>query len=172
MSELSGLNWVKRFPGSNSTTDLIPSFRTNLESFLTALSTVGASVHISSTLRPPERAYLMHYAWGIARDAVNPSTVPRMAGVDVEWVHKLPDGTIDLDKSKQAAEEMIGPSGYNMVQRAVLKSRHTEGRAVDMNISWRGNLDIKKKMALKCRSIRNPEMELMRVCTPLELVMV
>lgn len=156
MSELSGLIWVRRFPGSNSTTDLIPSFRTNIDSFLTVLRTAGANVHISATLRPLERAYLMHYAWGIARDAVNPSTVPRMAGVDIEWVHKLPDGTINLDKSKQAAEEMIGPNGYNMVQRAALKSRHTEGRAVDMNISWRENLFIKKKDGSEVLIITEP----------------
>lgn len=145
MSELSGLIWVGRFPGSNSASDLIPSFRTNLESFLAALKAAGASIHISATLRPPERAYLMHYAWGIARDSINPSTVPSMPGVDIEWAHRLPDGTIDSAKSKQAAEEMIGPSGYNMVQRAALTSRHTEGRAVDMNISWKESLVIKKK---------------------------
>ncbi|UJP05318.1 MAG: hypothetical protein LZF61_10880 [Nitrosomonas sp.] len=145
MRELSGLIWVRRFPGSNKTADLTPTFKTNVESFLIALRTAGANIHISATFRPPERAYLMHYAWEIARNGVNPATVPGMPGVDIEWAHKLSNGTIDLVKSKQAAEEMIGSSGYNMVQRAALKGRHMEGRAIDMNITWNESLIIKQK---------------------------
>lgn len=32
--------------------------------------------------------------------------------------------------------------GYGIVFPPVLKSRHTEGNAIDMNISWQGNLTI------------------------------
>ncbi|EGT4328310.1 peptidoglycan-binding domain-containing protein, partial [Cronobacter sakazakii] len=87
MKELSGAAWVNKFQGSASTETLSYPFRTNVEQFLAALRQAGAVVTIAATLRPPERAYLMHWCWKISRGLVKASDVPPMAGVDIEWDH-------------------------------------------------------------------------------------
>ena len=38
-----------------------------------------------STRRSKERAYLMHYAWGIAQGQISPAAVPQMYGIDIRW---------------------------------------------------------------------------------------
>jgi hypothetical protein len=136
VKEQSGLIWISKFPGSNELTDLAPTLREAVEAFITALSAAGAKVSINATFRPPGRAYLMHYAWLIAREHMNPTTVPIMKGVDIEWVHRKTTGAVDRVKSRSSAESMVGSIGYDMVFRAALTSRHTEKRAIDMNISW------------------------------------
>lgn len=145
MKEPSGLAWVSRFPGTNKTSDLTPAFKAAAEAFIDAVRAAGATVKISATFRPPERAYLMHHAWAIARENVDPASVPPREGVDIDWVHRTAAGAADLAKSKRAAEDMVGPGGYNMVHIAALFSHHTEKRAIDMNIGWSGNLAVKKK---------------------------
>jgi len=137
---LSGPQWVSQFRESTSTDDLVDPFRGNVNRFLAALSTAGATVSIATTLRPPERAYLMHYSFRIAREALDPATVPAMAGVDIQWVHPGANGATDLAASRNAAEQMV--QAYGIVFRPALSSRHTEGNAIDMDISWQGNLTI------------------------------
>ena len=51
---LSGPQWVSQFRESTSTDDLVDPFRGNVNRFLAALSTAGATVSIATTLRPPE----------------------------------------------------------------------------------------------------------------------
>jgi hypothetical protein len=143
MSELSGVAWCSRFPGSSSTADLTAAFKNAAELFIGALRTAGATVAVTATYRPPERAYLMHHAWRISKQDVDPTTVPSMAGVDINWVHVDAMGVPDRAKSKAAALAMV--NGYGMVFIAALTSRHTEKRAVDMTISWAGTLKIKNK---------------------------
>lgn len=138
---MSGSSWVSQFPNSTSTADLADGFRQNAESFISAMETAGATVDVSSTLRPPERAYLMHYSYAIAKEGLDPAQVPAMAGVNIDWVHKKADGSADLAASKTAAAQMV--SGYGIVFKPALTSRHTEGHAIDMTISWSGNLNIK-----------------------------
>jgi hypothetical protein len=138
--ELSGPAWVARFPGSSKPVDCVQPFRGNLERFLAALKAASAQVAITSTLRPPERAYLMHYAWAIAKNGLSPASVPAMAGVEIEWSHRDTNGSLDLPKSRAAALAMV--QGYGLKVQAVLKSRHTEGRAVDMDVTWQGTLTI------------------------------
>ncbi len=133
--ELSGPQWVSRFPGSRSIFDTKPPFLDKLSKFHQALSDAGANITISATFRPPERAYLMHFAFAIAREGFNPRAVPPMAGVNIQWFHG------DVASSKSAAEQMV--RGYTMAHRAALHSRHTEGLAIDMTISWSGILKIK-----------------------------
>ena len=65
--ELSGLAWVPRFPTSKSTDSLVDGFRQKCEAFLAALADAGATVSTSATLRPPERAYLMHWSFVVRR---------------------------------------------------------------------------------------------------------
>ena len=65
---LSGSEWEKMFPPSKSLSDLNPAFALNIAGFIAAVEAGGASVNIISTLRPRERAYLMHYSWRIANE--------------------------------------------------------------------------------------------------------
>ncbi|MBP2167018.1 hypothetical protein J2125_000210 [Erwinia toletana] len=137
MRQLSGAPWVQQFQGSTSSQTLSYPFRTYVEQFLSALKQAGAKVTISATLRPPERAYLMHWSWKISRRLVRPSEVPVMAGVNIEWDHK------NDAKSLQAANAMVAAYGMTGLHVApALRSRHTEGKAIDMNISWSGDLNI------------------------------
>ena len=78
-SEPSGKVWVGRFRGSSSTADLDVDFKEPVERCLVALAAAGAAVRISATYRPPERAYLVHHAWNIARtkSGKRPSDVRR-----------------------------------------------------------------------------------------------
>jgi len=139
---LSGAQWVFKFPTTSSLDDLVEPFRTNAKRFISALRAAHATVTISDTLRPPQRAYLMHFSFAIARQGVDPASVPPMAGVDIQWVHANAAGQADPAASKQAAEQMV--SGYGIVFQPVLNSRHTEGKALDMDVSWQNNLVIAK----------------------------
>lgn len=130
-NELSGSQWVTRYPTSTSISDLISPFREHVEAFISALQAAGATVSVNATLRPPERVYLMHYSYSIANGA-DPSGVPAMAGVAIDWVHHDSSGGVDLSASKSAAQDMA--SGYDIAYPPALSSRHTEGRAVDMTV--------------------------------------
>ena len=138
---LSGAQWVALYPTSTSVSDLELDFRTSLNNFLAALNASGASYTIAATLRPPERAYLMHWSYRIARESYDPRQVPAMAGVNIDWVHKRPNGSYDETASRSAANAMT--TSYGTVYRPSLTCRHTEGRAVDMNINWSGTLRIR-----------------------------
>jgi len=124
---LSGANWVNKFPTSNSVDDLSGIFKTDVQNFLAAIKAAGGSVTISATYRPPERAYLMHYAWEIANKKISPKKVPPMNGVNIQWDHG------NDAESIRAAKEMV--QGYHMRHWATLTSKHTERAAIDMTIS-------------------------------------
>jgi hypothetical protein len=135
--KLSGAAWVSEFADSQSTSDLKAPFGASVDRFIAAMEEAGASVAIGTTLRPLKRAYLMHYAWRIAKKEIKAGDVPAMTNVDIEWVHPSDAASI------QAAADMV--SGYNIVAKPALNSRHTEGRGIDMTISWSGTLTISKK---------------------------
>ena len=137
---VSGLDWVHQFPTSSSPDDLAEPFRSAAKSFLAALSDAGAAVSIADTLRPPQRVYLMHWSFLIANATVNPAKVPLMTGVDIQWVHTDTAGNPDPVASKSAAQSMV--KAYGIVFTPAVTSRHTQGLAIDMNISWTGNLTI------------------------------
>jgi len=147
--EPSGPAWAARFPGSADPNACVEPFRTNLKAFLGALAAAAASTHISATFRPPERAYLMHWCWKIANSDVLPQDAPPMVGVNIEWVHTDGTGQPDVTKSRSAAKQMV--TAYGLVAQPALQSRHTEGRAVDMDISWSADLDIKTKAGTTTR---------------------
>jgi hypothetical protein len=137
-TELSGPQWVARFPGSKNIQDLQPGFKTKVEKFINALKAAGAQVTISATKRPEERAYLMHWSWMIAKGGYDASKVPPRAGVNINWWHG------DQAKSQAAAQQMVNGYGINNLQVAPsLTSRHIEGNAIDMSISWSNSLKIK-----------------------------
>lgn len=133
MPQLSGPIWVNRFPTSTSVGDLSATFATAVGDFIASLRAGGAGISIAATLRPPERAYLMHVAWRIGREQLDAEDAPAMAGVDIDWVHRDRRGRADATASRAAALGMVGL--YGIVHRPALSSRHTEGRAIDMTIS-------------------------------------
>ncbi len=132
---LSGKAWTTRFPTSRQIEDLASPFRERVAAFVGALQAAGARVKISATLRPPERAYLMHWAWRISEEGFLPEDVPAMPGVQIEWRHPTPE------QSVLAARAMVNT--YSLVRVAELDSRHCQGRAIDMTISWRWRLKIR-----------------------------
>ena len=139
-SSLSGAQWAKKFPGSADIAASAPNFAHALKGFVDAMRHAGAQVEITATFRPPERAYLMHYAWRIAHEGLHPQDVPPKAGVEIDWVHRDAAGAPDLKRSRNAALDMV--ASFGLVTRAALQSRHTDGCAVDMTIGWNGELRI------------------------------
>jgi hypothetical protein len=151
---LSGPSWVSLYPTSKSINTLDPSFRSNVQAFLDALIEAKASVQITATTRPRERAYLMHYSWCIWRhwNRINPAAIPAFvprgseSRIDIEWLHKTPTGLPDLAATYNAAQAMV--RGYGIGRLRVppaLTSNHIAGKAIDMIISWKGDLSIKEK---------------------------
>ncbi len=140
INELSGAAWVARYPTSTSTADLTGAFQGNANSFIAALQAAGATVNISATYRPAKRAFLMHYSYKVAKGLITPESVPALDGVKICWAHRKANGDLDLAASKTAAQAMV--SAYGIVYAPALQSRHTEGTAVDMTISWSGTLTI------------------------------
>jgi hypothetical protein len=151
--ELSGIAWVGRFPTSKSTQTLVDGFRQKCEAFLAALADAGAVVDISATLRPPERAYLMHWSFVITTGEVEPIDVPPDAGVEIEWVHRKANGSPDAAASRAAAAAMV--QGYAIAHRPSLTSLHIFGKAIDMSVAWDGALNIKQKNGTK-KTIGSP----------------
>lgn len=136
MTQPSGRVWCARFPTSSSVADLAEPFRTSVSHFLAALKVAGAQCSIAATFRPPERAYLMHWAWLIAQGDVLPGAVPPMAGVDIDLTHGG-----DVAAARAAAREMV--AGYAIRYQPSLTSHHCKRRAIDMTISWDGVLNIR-----------------------------
>ena len=134
---LSGREWVNQFPTSRSLDDLKPPFRAPAKAFVAALQAAGATVKINATLRPPERGFLMHWAFMIARMGFSAAKVPADSNIDINWVHATAMG------SKQAAEEMV--VDYGIARMPSLTSLHYQGLAIDMSVSWTGALTIKNK---------------------------
>lgn len=138
--ETSGTAWAARFPTSVSTADLVQPFLDNVDEFVGALRAGNATVGIAATLRPPERAYLMHYSYRIGHQGLDPETVPDYPGVDICWTHRDANGGLDAAASTAAARAMV--NAYGIQFPPALQSRHTQGRAIDMAIAWNGYLAI------------------------------
>jgi len=147
----SGSHWCAFFPTSQSTSDLSPIFRGNVERFLNALNRAGAYVVISATLRPRNRALLMHMSWRVANGLITPQEATQRCAngvvvanqstvIPINWVHNDPEGEYSEAASLQAAREM--KNNYRLVHQPSLNSIHMEGNAIDMNISWSGTLTI------------------------------
>lgn len=138
--ELSGTQWVNRFPGSTSVDDLLDPFKSNFKNFHAALISAGAATRIATTFRPKERAYLMHWCYEIANKNHKPQKIPAMDGVPIEWDHS------DDTQSISAANAMLIAFGMLELRIApALHSMHEKGEAVDMQITWTGDLEITQK---------------------------
>ena len=138
--ELSGAAWVDRFPGKKDIDSCEGEFKSNITAFKAALDEAKADVKINATYRPPERAYMMHWSWEIVNNAADPKSIPSMEGVNINWDHS------DNQKSIKAAKEMVNGFEIGTLKTApALDSRHTHREAIDMIISWTGDLVIKNK---------------------------
>jgi hypothetical protein len=147
---LSGEYWISKFPGSKDIDDLESTFQENVKSFIKALRSANAIIEITSTFRPPERAYLMHWSWKIVKENYDAKQIPSMDGVNINWWHG------DQESSKQAAQKMVDLYGINNLEIVpALNSMHIERKAIDMKISWEENLIIKEKDGTE-RTISTP----------------
>lgn len=140
----SGAQWCDEFPGSIALEDLLEPFRSKAAAFIDAMRGAGASVMVSATFRPPERAYLMHFCCLVAgyRDKakvfhqIAPGDVPPMAGVDIDWTCGGDPGA-----ARSAAVAMV--KAYEIAYPAALVSNHTRRLAVDMTIKWQGSIIVR-----------------------------
>ena len=125
--DLSGAAWFKanqaRYPNSNKVEDLESGFKSKVKAFIRALEDAGAKVRISSTLRNPTRAALMHWSYKVANGKAKPKDVPEIKGATITWDHG------DDEASVAAAKEMADASGFNIADQPSLTSRHIEGKA-------------------------------------------
>ena len=139
----SGAHWCAKFPGSDKLESCGEPFRKGLTQFVAALRKAGAQVTIANTFRPRERAYMMHWCWRITRENVDPRSIPAMAGIAINWCHRNSARDYQSHSSRTAAMAMVARFGLqNLKVQPALDSRHSIGMAVDMSISWRGNLNI------------------------------
>lgn len=130
---------------SNSVDDLVEPFKANVKAFMKALENAGATIDPKSieTKRSAKRAYLFHWCWLIGLGKAKASEATEMTGVEIEWDHG------DEEKSKAGAKEMI--DGFNLAvppastNAPALTSNHIAGKAIDMNITWKDKIKIKKK---------------------------
>lgn len=138
-AQLSGAAWwhanQARYTNSDKIADLIPDFAAKVQAFIDALRAGGAQVKVSSTRRNKVRAYLMHHSWVLAAGQEAASTIPPEAGCEIVWNHG------DAAKSRQAAREMRDL--FNIAYQPSLRSRHIEGKAIDMTITWAGDLTMR-----------------------------
>jgi len=142
----SGAGWVAQYPTSASVSDCAEPFKANLTSFIAALTAAGASVSIAATLRPAQRAYLMHWCWKIVNADADPQAIPALAGVNIAWAHTDAQGAYSAAASVAGAQAMVNAYGMqNLKVAPALNSKHIEGLAVDMSIGWAGTLTINNK---------------------------
>jgi hypothetical protein len=143
----SGIYWVTwadaHAKNSEDVEDLVDPFKTNAKAFIQALKDAGATVSVSTTKRDAKRAYLFHWSWKISLDKCKPSDATALVGVDIEWDHG------DAEKSKAGAKEMVDGFGLAVPptsnETPALTSNHIAGKAIDIDITWTGNLKVKMK---------------------------
>lgn len=136
--ELSGAHWARRYQGSKDTKDLNGIFRHAVEDFISAMTEAGIKVKIDATYRPTKRSYVMHWAWRIANDKVDASSIPAMEGVDIEWQHPT------SAQSMRAATEMVDALSLRHLRtKPALRSQHNLGLAIDMSMTWHGTVTVK-----------------------------
>lgn len=105
-------------------------------------------MQVRSTRRNRLRAHLMHYSWKVAYGEIQPAEVPAIAGIDIEWDHG------DDEASRQGAREMVNL--FNLAHIASLTSNHIAGKAVDMTVSWKDLLVVRKPAPTQWRIESKP----------------
>jgi len=151
---LSGPDWAVAFPDSRRVADLEPAFRSSTLRFFKALHDAGATLNVRATRRPPQQAYLRHWAWAIAIGSHDPRGVPPMRGVDIEWWHG------DLRESRRAAQELL--EAFQSDQLAVapaLCTKATRGLTLEFGAGWAGKLNVRLAGGSKCQLSSRPRDE-------------
>lgn len=98
----------------------------------------GIRVAINATFRPPQRSYLMHYAWRLARKQLDPQRIPKMAGMNIAWDHG------EIDASVKAAKAKLIVLQINRLPiKPALRSEHNSGLAIDMDLVRSGTVEVK-----------------------------
>jgi hypothetical protein len=147
----SGTFWVSwansNAKASSSVDELVEPFRSNVKTFIKALQDASAKVKINETRRSDKRAYLFHWCWLIGLGKAKASEAPAKIGVDIEWNHGN-----DADSTKGASNMITGfglavPPNSNVAP--ALTSRHIEGKAIDMQITWTGTIKVKNKNGIE-----------------------
>lgn len=137
-TKLSGAKWWKanqaKYRNRRGLEYLEGDFRQKASKFVASLRKAGATVSIGSTRRHKIRAHLMHYSWKLSKGDIRASEVPSIAGLDIQWDHG------NEEVSRKAAKEMVRL--FNMAHIASLTSNHIRGKAIDMTITWKGELVI------------------------------
>ncbi|MFF8727108.1 hypothetical protein ACF073_11525 [Streptomyces sp. NPDC015171] len=141
---LSGKAWGSRFPTSSRLEDLADGFRGKVTSFIRAMRQGGITVTPVATLRPPQRAYMMHYAWLVAKKKMSADKVPPFkpangqARIDICWQHTDAKGAFDSAASVSAAQSLVTALGIDPRLRVApaLNTLHTQGLAIDMTTTW------------------------------------
>ena len=147
MPTKSGKYWVTwadaHAKNSTSVDDLADPFKSNVKAFIAALEAAGAKVTVRATKRHENRAYLFHWSWLIGLGKEKPSAATAKTGVDIQWDHG------DLAQSQAGAKEMIQGFGLAVPPKSTvapaLSSNHIAGKAIDMDITWKGTISVAKK---------------------------
>lgn len=135
----SGAEWTERYPESIDIDDLDDKLGVGVENFINVVEQAGADVEIIRTLVPPERAYLMHWAYRIAKEGFDPDLVPYMEGVDIRWSHD------DPNLSRQAAWAMVNTFAIsNLKEPPPLVSPYTLGQVISMRVRWFSPLTVNR----------------------------
>lgn len=137
---LSGAEWHNLYPDHTQVNELAAPFQGNVQAFIAALQTGGAHVAIGSCLRPDERAFLMHYSYRVGHGQVAPEAVPSHPNIPICWVHRDDDGTPNAQDSIAAALALA--NSYGIAFPPAYPSRHSLGRAIDMTITWNGQIQV------------------------------
>src|SRR5579863_7250355 len=134
-SQLSGPSWAGAFPDRKSVSDLAPAFGKDVTAFMGAMKHAGITVRTLSTARPPERAYLMHYSWLVAKRRLSPLKVPNFAGskkhppVAICWVHATAHGAGKAESIAAAGKLAAALGVASMGSAPELTSPLTQGQA-------------------------------------------
>jgi uncharacterized protein YraI len=131
----SGAEWLEiantcGWTNSTEFSALDPSWGPHAQAFVECLRAAGAQVHVAAGLRHPNRAFLMHYAWGVAQGQYTPAQANeacRGCGINIEWDHGTTAAT------RTAAQALV--DAFGLVHQASLKSNHIRGLAIDVEIS-------------------------------------
>ena len=159
---LSGVAWFsanqKKYAFSKKLSDLDSGFQKKTNKFITALKTAGARVDILTTRRSKTRAQIMRMAWDVATRKVDPDKARKISGVNIDWDHG------DNKASIKAAKDLVSKKCFNIGYRPSLTSLHILGKAIDMKISWSGELKIKdtkgKEVVIKSKPANGTNKEL------------
>lgn len=141
-TELSGPSWAGRFRDSRSVGALSGPFRRHVSAFIGAMRHARINVRLISTLRPPERAFLMHYSWLIAHRKLSPLRVPHFHAdrhhgpVAICWIHVGAHGA-NIHASIVAARKLATALGVASMHGApLLTTLRTEGLSIMMSTTW------------------------------------